>query len=210
MAVTTKLSIIIPTYNCIQYLEPLLDILYKQLNKYVEVIIIDDGSTDNTKDKLQEWASHQAFTEDKRFIVSLKINGGVSSARNKGLELAKGQYIAFIDADDEISDNYIEVILKEIKSKKDVYKIGWESFGAYCNFRYKGSELPIWNVSVWSRIMKRKYTKIKFNEEKKTAEDSQFLVENLNFEVDYGYIDDIIYKYRTGRADSLMSLYGGL
>lgn len=87
-----KISVIIPTYNCGKYIPEAIDSVLSQTYKDLEIIVIDDGSTDNTKEVLKKY-------EGKiRYIC--RERGGVSKARNSGLKIASGQYIAFLDADD--------------------------------------------------------------------------------------------------------------
>ena len=97
-----KLSIIIPTYNCKDYTDELLSCLDKQMTDEVEVIVIDDGSKIPYE------------TEYKWVNLIHKSNGGPASSRNTGLNKATGEYIAFIDGDDLVSDNYISALLKKI------------------------------------------------------------------------------------------------
>lgn len=95
-----KISIIIPVYNAEKYLYDCLDSLINQTLKNTEIICIDDGSTDNSYEILCEYA-----TKDNRFIILQQENKGAGAARNKGMEIAKGEFLAFLDADDYYSDN---------------------------------------------------------------------------------------------------------
>ena len=88
-------SVIIPVYNVGKYLEECLESLLNQTLENIEIICINDGSTDNSLSILYEYRK-----KDKRVIVVNKSNGGVSSARNIGLRIARGEYIVFVDADD--------------------------------------------------------------------------------------------------------------
>ena len=106
-----KLSIIIPAYNAENYLPQLLACLDKQMIPGVEVIIIDDGSKVPVK------------TDYKWAQVIRQENGGASAARNTGLDNAKGEYIVFIDADDLVADNYIDMIKAKIAEKCDHGKL---------------------------------------------------------------------------------------
>lgn len=87
-------SIIVPVYNVETYLSQCLDSLQNQSYTNIEVIVIDDGSKDNS------WSVLQKYVVDKRFCCISQNNQGVSKARNKGLDLAKGEYVMFVDADD--------------------------------------------------------------------------------------------------------------
>lgn len=96
-----RISIIIPCYNCEKTVENSLRSVENQTYRDLEVILIDDGSKDGTLSKLHDYQK----TSSKKVIVQHQENGGVSVARNKGLELASGQYIAFLDSDDTFSDD---------------------------------------------------------------------------------------------------------
>ncbi len=104
-----KISVIIPVYNVEKYLKRCLDSVVNQTYKNLEIILIDDGSTDNSGKICDEYAE-----KDKRIIVIHKENGGLSDARNKGLDICTGEYIGFIDSDDWIDLNYFNVLLKNL------------------------------------------------------------------------------------------------
>lgn len=108
------LSIVVPIYNGEQYVEPLLETFNRQTEKDFEVILVDDGSTDGTLDKLYAEAASMSYPIR---IESIKPSG-VSAARNRGIELARGKYISFVDADDRIVSNYVAV-LKKVAAKAD-------------------------------------------------------------------------------------------
>ncbi|WP_216829046.1 glycosyltransferase [Alkalihalobacterium elongatum] len=102
-----KVSIILPVYNVESYLERCLGSLLAQTMSDFEIIAVNDGSTDKSLDILNEYAS-----KDQRMKVIDKENGGVSSARNAGLEVAKGDYIGFVDPDDWVDKEMYEVMYK--------------------------------------------------------------------------------------------------
>ena len=102
------ISIIIPIYKVEDYLEFCLESIVMQTYKNVEIILIDDGSPDKCPEICDEFAK-----KDHRVIVRHKANGGVSDARNVGLENAHGEYIAFIDPDDFVKEDYIERLYKQ-------------------------------------------------------------------------------------------------
>ena len=95
-----KLSIIVPIYNVEQYLEECLNSIINQSIENIEVILINDGSTDLSKDIASKFVE-----KDKRFVLINQQNQGLSAARNTGIQMAKGKYIYFIDSDDFIIDN---------------------------------------------------------------------------------------------------------
>ena len=103
-------SVIIPVYNAEKYISSTLESLRRQTFREFEVLIIDDGSTDNSTS-----ICNQYVLEDNRFKLIRKINGGVSSARNIGLNQARGKYIYFMDSDDWVENTLLEVCLKPLE-----------------------------------------------------------------------------------------------
>lgn len=101
------ISVIIPIYNVEPYLQRCLDSIYRNTYKNLEIICVNDGSTDNSLEILKS-------QQDKRIIIIDKKNGGVSSARNAGLKVATGEYIAFVDPDDWVHSRYFELLHSSI------------------------------------------------------------------------------------------------
>ena len=104
-----KITIIIPIYNVEKYLNATIESVVNQTYKNLEIILVDDGSPDSCPKICDEWAE-----KDSRIKVLHKKNGGVSSARNAGLDIATGDYIAFVDGDDYIDPDMYEVMLSHI------------------------------------------------------------------------------------------------
>jgi glycosyltransferase involved in cell wall biosynthesis len=102
-------SIIIPTYNYAGFLPTAIQSCLNQTYKTIEIIVIDDGSTDNTKEIAEHYGD--------RIIYIRQDNAGVSSARNRGLERAAGDFIAFLDADDYLTENAIEIRFNALRRK---------------------------------------------------------------------------------------------
>ena len=102
-------SIIIPVYNVEKYIERMLATIVKQTYKSLEIILVDDGSTDSCGKICDEWAK-----KDNRIVVIHKKNGGLSSARNVGINIARGEYLFFCDSDDYISKNCVEYLYNTI------------------------------------------------------------------------------------------------
>ena len=102
-----KVSVIIPVYNREQYVEECIQSLQKQTHQNMEIILIDDGSSDNTVQICSRMA-----TEDPRILLLTMEHGGVSAARNKGLDTAKGKYIFFLDSDDVIHPLLLETLVE--------------------------------------------------------------------------------------------------
>ncbi len=97
-----KITAIIPTYNSAKYITEAIDSVLNQTYANIEIIVVDDGSTDNTENILSN------YVNKNKIIYVKKKNGGPGSARNLGIKLANGEYIAFLDADDMWEKNKIE------------------------------------------------------------------------------------------------------
>ncbi len=103
------ISIVVPVYNVEKYLDQCIESIVNQTYKNLEIILVDDGSKDSSGKKCNQWSE-----KDKRIKVIHKENGGLSDARNVGIDCAKGEYITFIDSDDFIACEYIETLYKGI------------------------------------------------------------------------------------------------
>lgn len=114
---TIKLSIIIPVYNGSKYIEKCLNSIYKQeiFRDCFEVIVINDGSTDDSEIIIQAFANR-----NDNLIIINKENGGVSSARNSGIEAAKGDFVLFVDVDDELVNNSLSKVYDYLSKHKDI------------------------------------------------------------------------------------------
>ena len=100
-----QISIIVPVYNSEKYLGVCIDSILSQSFRDFELILVDDGSKDSSAQICDEYAS-----QDKRVRVIHKVNGGVSAARNDGLDIAKGEYVTFIDSDDWVEREFLSTI----------------------------------------------------------------------------------------------------
>ena len=185
-----KLSIIIPYYNTLDETKELLKVLVPQLTKETEVLIIDDGCHEEELDNLGTT------------VIHLKENsGGASVPRNIGLDFATGKYIAFIDSDDMISNDYIEKILNAISSDKDIIYLSWKS-------KIHDIKMilhpPKWNCAVWCRVYKKEIIgNIRFDKNLKIAEDWKF---NQQIKPKTSCcIKKTIYYYNNGRKGSLIN-----
>ncbi len=103
------ISVIIPIYNVEKYLKKCIDSVISQTYKNLEIILVDDGSPDNCGIICDEYAQ-----KDDRIIVIHKKDGGLSDARNAGIEICKGEYISFIDSDDFVSPYFIEMLYRGV------------------------------------------------------------------------------------------------
>ena len=130
------ISVIVPCYNQAQYLDECLQSVLDQTYRNWECIIVNDGSPDNTEEIAKKWVE-----KDTRFIYLSKENGGLSSARNAGIEIAKGEWILPLDADDKIGNQYLELAEKEFE--KDYTVI-------YCEAEFFGVNNMLWNLPNYS------------------------------------------------------------
>ena len=196
-----ELSIIIPCYNAEPYINELLDKLAPQMTSEVEVIVVDDGSK-------------KPFETDWNFVVvKRQDNQGASAARNAGLDMATGDYIAFIDADDLVSDKYIQTILNKAKTEKfDYCYLSWKAFGGWdadVKLSSITDKFPEFNLCVWNRVYKRSMIgNVRFNENKLIAEDAQFIRDVDETGRKKAFISDYMYFYRSNAEDSLTKRAG--
>lgn len=198
------ISVIIPAYNSEKYIAQCLDSIIRQTYKNIEIVIIDDGSTDNTNNILKSYESNH-----DNIKLILKSNGGVSSARNLGLKEAKGEYIALQDADDISLSDRLESQMKYLQdSTADVCGTGIEFFGDKKNkirlFPEHDAVIK-YNCLFHGRVMagptamfrKSSIVGLTFDENEAMGEDYQFflrcfLEKNLTFH----NIQQPLYQYR--------------
>ena len=124
---TDLISFIIPVYNVSLYLDKCLESIVNQTYKNIEIILIDDGSTDISLEKCMEWKNR-----DKRILVITKQNEGLGITRNLGIKIAKGKYLIFVDSDDyllsdTIYEDCIKILYSELygnKTEKEAANLG--------------------------------------------------------------------------------------
>lgn len=184
-AMGKKVSVIIPVYNAAQYLERCLDSVINQTLKDIEIICINDCSTDNSLEILEEYAS-----KDNRIkIIDFKENKGVAAARNAGINEAQGEYIGFVDPDDYIdSDFYAQLYKKAYETKADIVKCN-DINVVYCdgtkkmlpqNESIKEHKINFW-VQFTTAIFKKDFlikNNIEFPEEMNVCEDIVFVTKS--------------------------------
>lgn len=201
------ISIIIPIYNAAQYLEKCIKSILNQVNANFELILINDGSTDNSLSICEKYAKI-----DKRIQIFNQINQGVSSARNLGIQHSKGEWITFIDADDYIEQNYI---LSEIPQSSTLIIQNWKELQTgnvkeYLFQQHINKDLirNFLNNNIhkdiircpWGKFYNReiiKKHKILFNEKFKIGEDTLFVLNYLYYCDTIDIIATSFYIYRT-------------
>lgn len=187
------LSIIITYYNKNPYTNELMDVLKDQITDDVEVVLIDDGSAVPFETQYS-WCR-----------VIRKENGGVSSARNAGIENTTGEYISFIDGDDLVDRSFVRQILSKIPF--DFLDMSWRTLPGGDNFfaKLESERDRLSNPSAVTRVWNRAYIgDRRFNEQKDAAEDAEFTRDLIsNFKAKRAVITDYMYFYRTKTPNSL-------
>lgn len=213
-----KISVIIPVYNVENYLAQCLESVIRQTFKDIEIICINDGSKDSSKEILEKYQQ-----KDKRILIINKNNEGYGAACNAGLRLARGKYISIIEPDDFIDGKMYEDLYNlavehnadivkssfyeykdtEINSKESIVKINWSSEYNMPQkvFRIEDcSQFLYFHPSIWSCIYSHKFltdNNISFVEEKGAGwVDNPFQVQTLCIAQRIYYTDNAYYYYR--------------
>ncbi|MDR0911886.1 MAG: glycosyltransferase [Methanobrevibacter sp.] len=183
-----KVSVIIPVYNREKYLKKCLDSVVNQTLKHIEIICVNDGSTDNSLKILEKYAN-----EDSRIKILNQENQGQSVARNNGMLIAKGEYIGFVDSDDWIDLNFYEILFTEAKDKNaDIVRTTYkESFtnnekdpelNQLLKKKKNNNEFLNPNdhsIAIWNAIYRKEFIEtnnIYFLKELRTLEDFSFTI----------------------------------
>ncbi len=193
------ISIIVPVYNVEKYLNRCVESIANQTHQELEILLVDDGSSDHSPEICDAWAK-----KDHRIQVIHKPNGGVSSARNAGLDSTKGDYIAFVDGDDYIDLDMYEIMLREIvengadaarcaivRESSNGYKEEWGNKDSLLTTVNKkqlrcdiGEAYGILPVSPCNKLFKAEcIADIRFNTEFRYSEDTLFnfqVAQNIN------------------------------
>ena len=218
------ISIVIPVFNAEKYIKQCIDSVLAQTYDNYEIIIVNDGSTDKTGELIDYYSKKY-----NRIHYYLKQNGGVSSARNYGIDKSSGDYICFIDADDIIENIYLETLYYAMQGIADCSVGGFK----YINVTkekeitvlpikeeiknlndsildFLDYEKPDWQRYMVNRLFKKSiinYNQLKFREDIFFKEDGLFLIDYLcasNGLV--GYANKVIYYYRQNHDSALGSL----
>lgn len=209
-------SIIIPIFNSQKYLKQCLDSITNQSYKNLEIICVDDGSTDKSCQIIKKYQE-----KDSRLILIKKSNGGVSSARNRGLDCATGECMLFVDADDWLNEDAVEILLKNmLQTSADIVQSGYTEYideklfyiplnERIIDKRVEDLKIEILKAKnmhnkdygalrcVWGKLIKSKVIKkIRFNESLYLLEDGIFLIDILNNVKKVQFINHNAYYYR--------------
>lgn len=214
------ISVVIPVYNAEVYIKRCLESIQKQTYDNLEIIVVNDGSTDNTQKVLEEIQQ-----QDRRIKLIQKENEGVSAARNDGVVTATGRYVYFIDSDDYVENNIIEKLYKVISSQGELSVCGFttvfmnkedapfslydstsiisieeylEKMSQYLYSVYYGS---LWNKMYVTEIIKR--NNLKFRKDISLAEDFIFNLDYLQYVKKVTMLPECMYYYYQGNEESL-------
>lgn len=204
-----KVSIIVPAYNASETITRTLNSILNQTYKNIEIIVINDGSTDNTSEIVKK-------SKDNRIKLIEQKNGGVSKARNNGLKFATGKYVLFIDSDDILSRKMIELLLKLMsENESDLVICNYINI-SYKNFYDNIFDTKIINTKInnqdqtlrqllveekingqlWNKLYKKDLlNNIEFDENMCLMEDADFLIRYLLKSKKIITIDSVLYAY---------------
>lgn len=230
-----RISVIVPVYNSMTTLERCLKSIINQKYKDIEIILINDGSEDNSLQIIKEYAK-----KDNRIVIINQNNKGVSTARNVGIEKSTGEYIVFIDSDDYLEEDSIEGIVnilnnsnadlyimpyyKEENGKTEIVDYSFLKNKVYdtkekiCkiipnfigNVDEEGNRIPNIMGSIWSKVFKADIIKkyhIVMNEEIEITEDLNFLIEYMVHSNKIKIADYYFYHYVIENNQSITSKY---
>lgn len=209
------ISVIVPVYNIREYLTPCIQSITSQSYSDLEIILVDDGSTDDSLVKCQEFAS-----QDARIKIISQINGGVSVARNTGLEKATGDFLAFVDGDDVVAEDYFERLILGMQDETILSMCGHMRFADFpCQFPMERHASIVLNAGECARkllagtfpvcvcvgiLRTREAKKLRFPVGVKNNEDKYFIFQYLMYHEDARvyYSNDQLYGYyvRPGSA----------
>lgn len=208
-----SISIIVPVYNVEKYIEQCIQSIISQTHKNFELILVDDGSPDKSGTICDKYASN-----DDRIVVVHKENGGVSSARNVGINRATSDWITFIDSDDFIGKDYIKNLYAGTHYKDIDFVHGGctncsengEIVGVeqrYENFSSNDKLLLLNNFRglCFSKLFRRAIVEgkdIKFDNNIRIGEDMVFTMEYLTYVNSYSFVSDVSYYYRRRKTSA--------
>lgn len=205
-----KLSLIIPVYNKGPFLKRCFDSIVKQINESIEVLVIDDHSTDGSLEICDKY-------ESKGFKVWHRAKkGGVSKARNFGLERARGDYVWFVDADDSLKPNAVRTILSCLELGHNIIQFNHSRYLSGSDFpptnrltvsgHYNMTKTQKYWQMIWNKIFKKSFldeNNIRFIEGMQFGEDELFNVECMILNNDVYHISEVLYNHYFDDTSSL-------
>ena len=204
-------SVIIPVYNARNWLCPCLDSICSQTFQYWEAILIDDGSTDGSQKICDDYAQI-----DHRFRVVHQTNKGVSVARNVGVCMATGNYVLFVDADDMLLPEALQVLAKSVEKHPEceLFQFGYQEEGKiYCAEKsflgtveafFSNGFLPL--RTVWGTLFRRELVeKIEFTKGLPVGEDTEYSAQCYFLAKHISVIPEALYMYRKDIASVMHS-----
>lgn len=217
-----KLSIIVPVYNGAAFIEACLSSLIHQLSESVELIVVNDGSTDATDQVIRE--KFQYFIDQGHLIYLPTPNAGVSAARNLGLDHAKGDYVAFVDADDLVSTHYVTTLVDAMANSPSIIEFGYRSIAQdgeilidrcfvhtkFGNHPAAAIEDTVFSACLWYpwlRVCKRHlFTTIRFPVGVRYCEDVMALSAVYKEASTVCTLPSVLYDYRVNPAGATMNI----
>lgn len=218
---TELISIIIPVYNVENYIDNCLESVVNQTYSNLEIILVNDGSTDNSINKCCEWEAR-----DHRVVVYNKKNGGASAARNYGLDRVNGEYIMFIDSDDYIDKYMVEKLYSSLREEKGEVSMCDSVRVDNYNYNIKNSlkrEILIWNeemywnnyymfpedkyIVLWNKLYSKKIFEDLRLPEGKLFEDELVMHKIIEKCSKVVYINEKLYYYFQRQGSSMNQLY---
>ena len=214
-----KVSVITPVYNVEDYLESTLDSLVNQTLDNIEIILVDDGSSDRSMSIILDYANKY-----KNIVVLGQQNAGPGTARNNGLEVARGEFISFVDSDDILPIDALEAMYSAAVNEEADIVIGaslsfnkketWFIASHYNKGVYKPGEKTLvqnpellYSLGPCNKLFRAKLVKnIRFPKDIKVTEDQPFVIEAYLKAKKIFTIDKIIYNYRSREVESNLSL----
>lgn len=215
-----KVSIIVPVYNAEQYLNACIDSILMQDYKNIELILINDGSRDTSGVICEQYAK-----DDPRVVYQYQDNAGVSEARNHGLDIASGTYIAFVDSDDQLKQRAISVCVQTMENTQaDLCICGYDVVtanqttpcliaeetvvGTECIAEYFSTHfLEAIASSVWGKLYKREMINHRFDRSVTMGEDLLFNLEYVRRTQKVQAITESFYLYNRQNVNSLVNNY---
>lgn len=212
------ISVIVPIYNVEKYLDRCIESIVNQTYKNLEIILVDDGSTDNSSFICDNWAK-----KDARIVVIHKTNAGAPAARNTGLELAKGDFISFIDSDDYVSPYFMSETMNYMNDDIDIVECSYKMVESEtCCFTKRIKSVESYNTIqamrmhicdekfsqiVWNKLYRASLlVDIRFTENKK-IDDEFFTYLAIGNSRKLVFIDSILYAYRQHESSIMHSKY---